>query len=52
MFRFLRAIQDKLTAIEEVMGRRSNMIAFLLVRFILMSSMVVGFAWWSLSLSP
>ena len=51
MFHVLRAIQDKLTAIEEVMGRRSNMIAFLVVRFILMSGMVVGFAWWSLSFS-
>jgi hypothetical protein len=34
------------------MSHRANMIAFLVVRFVLMSGMVVGFTWSSLNLSP
>lgn len=47
-----RSIQDRLAAIEHLMSRRTSMLIFLVIRFILMSAMVVGFAWYSLKLSP
>lgn len=52
MFGLLQPINDRLHTIEQAMSRRFNMIAFLVVRFVLMSGMVVGFTWWSLNLSP
>ena len=34
------------------MTRPANTHTFLLIRFVLMSGMVVGFSWWALDLSP
>ena len=47
-----KALQDRITAIEQAMSRRSSMLTFLVVRFVLMSAMVLGFTWYSLELRP
>ncbi len=52
MLGFLQPINARLAAIEQAMSRPANAITFLLVRFLLMSGMVVGFTWCSLNLSP
>jgi hypothetical protein len=48
----LRSLQTRIAAIEQVMSRRTSMLIFLVIRFVLMSAMVVGFTWYSLKLSP
>jgi hypothetical protein len=48
----LRSLQDRITAIEQLLSRRTSMLIFLVTRFVLMSAMVVGFTWYSLKLSP
>lgn len=45
-------LQDRITALEQAMSRRSSMLTFLVVRFVLMSAMVVGFTWYSFELRP
>ena len=52
MLGFLQPINARLAAIEQALSRPANAITFLLVRFLLMSGMVVGFTWCSLNLSP
>ncbi len=47
-----RSLQERVAAMEQVMGRRTSMLIFLVIRFVLMSAMVVGFTWYSLKLSP
>ena len=42
----------RIKALERSMSRRSNMLSFLVVRFVLMSGMAVGFSWWAFNLSP
>lgn len=49
---FLAPLNARIAAIDRVVMRRENMLSFLLVRFVLMSGMVVGFSWWALHLSP
>ena len=49
---FLAPINTRLTAIDRLIMKRENVLSFLLVRFVLMSGMVVGFSWWALKLSP
>jgi hypothetical protein len=49
---FLAPLNARLAAIDRGIMRRENLISFLLVRFVLMSGMVVGFSWWALNLSP
>ena len=48
----LTFISQRLQSVERSMEQRSNMLAFLVVRFVLMSGMAVGFSWWALNLSP
>ena len=48
----LTFITKRLQSVERSMEQRSNMLAFLVVRFVLMSGMAVGFSWWALNLSP
>jgi hypothetical protein len=45
-------LNTRLASLDRAMTRRENMLSFLLVRFVLMSGMVVGFSWWALHLSP
>ena len=47
-----RSLQQRVAAMEQVMSRRTSMLIFLVIRFVLMSAMVVGFTWYSLKLSP
>jgi hypothetical protein len=49
---FLAPLNSRLSALDRTITRRENMLSFLLVRFVLMSGMVVGFSWWALHLSP
>ena len=48
----LTFISKRLQSVERSMEQRSNMLAFLVVRLVLMSGMAVGFSWWALNLSP
>lgn len=48
----LQRLQQGLTAIETALTRRENVLKFLIIRFVLMTGMVVGFAWTFLHLSP
>jgi predicted Na+-dependent transporter len=48
----LDPLNSRLQALEQTISQRGNMLAFLVVRFVLMSGMVVGFSWWFLHLSP
>ena len=48
----LTSISQRVQSVEQSMSRRSSMLAFLVVRFVLMSGMAVGFSWWALNLSP
>jgi predicted Na+-dependent transporter len=45
-------LNQRLQSLEEAMTRPANTFTFLLIRFLLMSAMVVGFSWWALQLSP
>ena len=47
-----RALKQRLDHIETILSRRCNALIVLLIRFVLMSAMVVGFAWYSLELTP
>ena len=49
---FLRPLSERLHAIERVITRPVNTITFLVIRFVLMSGMVVGFSWWALNIAP
>lgn len=49
---FFAPLNAQLSALDRAITRRENMLSFLLVRFVLMSGMVVGFSWWALHLSP
>jgi hypothetical protein len=46
------AIASRLDATEAVLSRKVNMLAFLVIRFLLMSAMVVGFSWYAYDLHP
>lgn len=48
----LQSLNNRTRSIEAVMSDRQNMLIFLIVRFLLMSGMVVGFTWASLQLAP
>ena len=49
---FLAPFHSRLAALDRLIIKRENLLSFLLIRFVLMSGMVVGFSWWSLHLSP
>jgi hypothetical protein len=42
----------RFSSIETTLTRRENILSFLVVRFVLMSGMVLGFSWYFLNLSP
>ena len=48
----LQPLSRRAEAAEQSLSRPANAITFLVVRFVLMSGMVVGFSWWALKLSP
>jgi hypothetical protein len=47
-----RLLNQQLSAIESSLTRRENVLSFLIIRFVLMSGMVLAFAWTFLPLSP
>jgi hypothetical protein len=47
-----RSLQQLLSATETSLTRRENVLSFLIIRFVLMSGMVLAFAWTFLQLSP
>ena len=49
---FLTSLKDRVDSIDRTITRRQNLVSFLVVRFVLMSGLVVGFSWWALNLSP
>jgi predicted Na+-dependent transporter len=52
MSHLFASMSTRIQAIERSMSQRANLIKFLVVRFVLMSGMVVGFAWTFLQPSP
>jgi hypothetical protein len=52
MTHLFTSLSTGIQAIERTMSQRTNMIKFLVVRFVLMSGMVAGFAWYFLQPSP
>ncbi len=48
----LRSLQERISAFEQRLSERTNALIFLVIRFVLMSAMVVGFTWYALELSP
>jgi len=52
MSHLLASLSTGIQAVERTMSQRANMIKFLVVRFVLMSGMVAGFAWTFLQPSP
>jgi predicted Na+-dependent transporter len=49
---FFQPLTRRVEAVEQTLSRPANAITFLVVRFVLMSGMVLGFSWFSLNLSP
>ncbi|MFN5465656.1 MAG: hypothetical protein ACK40D_01835 [Cyanobacteriota bacterium] len=47
-----KALNQQLSAIETTITRRENVLSFLIIRFVLMSGMVIGFAWSFLHSNP
>ena len=52
MLPFITSVQSRFVAIDRALTNRENILSFLVVRFVLMSGMVVGFSWWALKISP
>jgi len=48
----LRAMQERISVLEQRLMQRTNALIFLVIRVVLMSAMVVGFSWYTLELSP
>ena len=48
----LQRLSRPFGAVEVVLSRKVNMLIFLLIRFLVMSAMVVGFSWVSLGFHP
>jgi hypothetical protein len=48
----LRAFQQRVDAFEKRLIRPASILSFLVIRFVLMSAMVVGSSWYFLKHSP
>lgn len=46
------SFSQRFSALETSLTRRENVLNFLIIRFVLMSGMVLGFSWAFLKLSP
>ncbi len=49
---FLDSLRRRFATAEDQLSRKANMLIFLVIRFVLMSAMVVGFSWFALDLHP
>jgi hypothetical protein len=47
-----QAFNQRLSAIETTITRKENVLSFLIIRFVLMTGMVLGFTWAYLHLNP
>lgn len=47
-----QAFNQRLSAIETTITRKENVLSFLIIRFVLMTGMVLGFAWAFLHYTP
>jgi hypothetical protein len=48
----LLSLKKRLSSVEANLTRRANILSFLIVRFVLMSGMILGFSWYFLNLNP
>lgn len=48
----LRQLRQPFELVDAVLSRKINMLIFLLIRFLVMSAMVVGFSWLALDTHP
>jgi hypothetical protein len=48
----LQSLKKRVSTVEATLTRRENILSFLVVRFVFMSGMVLGFSWYFLNLSP
>jgi len=48
----LQPLNRRVEAVEQSLSRPANAITFLVVRFVLMSGMVLGFSWYALHSMP
>ena len=46
------SLHKRFSDLESALTRRENILSFLIVRFVLMSGMILGFSWYFLHLSP
>ena len=46
------SLNERLAGLESSLTRRENVLSFLVVRFVLMSGLVLGFSWTFLHISP
>ncbi len=49
---FLSSFLHFFAAAEDQLGRKVNILIFLVIRFVLISAMVVGFSWYVLDVHP
>lgn len=49
---FFESIQKHINTLDTTITRRENVLSVLIIRFVLMSGMVIGFAWTFLHFSP
>jgi hypothetical protein len=49
---FFESFQKHINTLDTTITRRENVLSFLIIRFVLMSGMVIGFAWTFLHFSP
>jgi hypothetical protein len=45
-------LREQLTNLESTLTRKENVLSFLIIRFVLMSGMVIAFSWTFLQHSP
>lgn len=48
----LRSLNQRMSTLETSLTRKENVLSFLVIRFVLMSGLVLAFAWTFLHLSP
>ncbi|MFM7235407.1 MAG: hypothetical protein ACKOYK_01325 [Cyanobium sp.] len=49
---FLQSLNQRFSAIETTLTRKENVLSFLIIRFVLMTGMVIGFTWAFLHYTP
>ena len=47
-----RSFNQRITSFEATITRRENVLSFLVIRFVVMSGLVLGFSWTFLHINP